>query len=238
MEGWLERSVAYYAPVGADGSLESQFSVKDFRRHVVGIINVEGIVISTAVVAHGCKGAFLNAFLPGKIVILLVVSGIDQPTATATQVGPASWPVLKVYEYLSGTHMVSLCPLDQGGRHVCGQFRGFGEAAHVPAPPGLGDDIYLGSQEHVETYGTIFLGHYLSETAHHFRIPSGCDAHLALTVGYMGEILGTADVTSKLGAVPGVGGEHDRYAQTGSLGNLLHAIGPGREFFRGSDTVV
>ena len=61
-------------------------------------------------------------------------------------------------------------------------------------------------------------------------IAAGGDAYLALTVGDMREILGTADVASELGAVARVGREHDGNAKSGAFGDLLHFVGPVGEF--------
>ena len=152
--------------------------------------------------------------------------------------GAAAWPVLEVDEDLAWADMVTLCSLNEGGCHLRCQFSRLGEAAHVAAPAGFSDDVDLGTEEHVKTHCAILFCHYLTETAHHLRVTAGSDAHLALAVGDMREILGAADMAAELGTVARVGGEHDGDAQARSFSNLLHAVGPVGELVRRGDAVV
>ena len=238
LQGRLERAVANHAPVGTDSPLEAELAIEDFGGHMVGIVDIQGIVVGAAIVAHGRQRAFLDAFFPGEEMVFLVVAGIDQPAAGAVQMGTAAGPVLEVDQDLSGTDLLSLRSLDEGSGHLCRQFGRFREAAHVAAPPGLRDHVDLRAEEHVQAHGAVLFGHDLAEAAHHAGIAPCGDAHLALTVGNVGEILGAAHVTAQLGAVARVRGEHDGDAQAGAFCNLLHAVGPVGELLGCGDAIV
>ena len=240
LETRVERTAAGHAPVGADGALKAEFAAQHFRAQDVGVVDIQGVNIRAAVIAHRSEGVLGDTGPPRHVVVFLPAARIDEPAAGTVLVGTGAGPVLEVdQDFVRTDHAVlALGTIHKGLQHLGRQFGGLGEAAHVPAPAGLGHHVDLRAEDHMQTHGAVFLGDDSAEVLDEFRVTGGGDADLAFVARELGEILGAPYVGAGAGAVARVGREHDRNAQAGRLGDFLHAVGPFGELARRAGAVV
>ena len=161
--------------------------------------------------------------------IIHIVARIDGEVALSSFVRVGSRPVFQVNQHLMWSHVLTLCTIHEGLHHLDGQVGILAEASHVTAPTWFGYHINLRTQNHVQTHGTIFLGHGLAKLLYQLRITGSGDTYLAFLARPLAEILLATDVSAQGCSMTRVGREHDRNTQTGSLGILLHGVTPQSE---------
>ena len=124
LETRVERAAAGYAPVGADGALETEFAAQHFRTHNVGVIDIQGINIRTAVIAHRSEGVLGDTGLPRHVVVFLAAARIDEPAAGTVCVRTAARPVLEVdQDFLrANLAILALGAIHEGLQHLGRQF--------------------------------------------------------------------------------------------------------------------